>query len=378
MGSRVLADLKLLAFKKGDQASVGLEVLRSQLTSLAFILGMIICPLFAGVYYLLGDPVLSNACLGATAICGTLILVPNTRIGVILVREALSITAFCLSILITFRSGGTSSPMMLWMVVCPILALTGGSKGLGLIWASLSIVAIIAIYLAELNGISFKPILHNLELVYFLSSLILMVFILALVTIFELLSGQLITRLNSALNKINELAMRDELTGIYGRREVLRLLEMEIHRSTRKNTPLSLALMDVDAFKQINDTYGHSIGDSVLKSLSSTIEKNKREIDHFGRYGGEEFLLIMVEADQKAAQIIVERLTEKIKALTFDVNLPAVTLSIGLCQFDRSMNMNEFIANADKAMYQAKASGRNRIINFSPMLQNSTSTQRKK
>jgi diguanylate cyclase len=169
--------------------------------------------------------------------------------------------------------------------------------------------------------------------------------------------------LKKAYRRIEELAELDELTGSFNRRCIMRMLDDEIARAHRVNTPCSIALIDLDWFKRINDAYGHPTGDEVLRTFAITVFANIRNIDKFGRYGGEEFLLVLPDTPDDAAARILDRLRSIIADLdwsAFSVGMQ-VTISAGVATLRRDENPDTFLARADSALYGAKARGRNRI-----------------
>jgi diguanylate cyclase (GGDEF)-like protein len=169
--------------------------------------------------------------------------------------------------------------------------------------------------------------------------------------------------LKAANKRIEELAELDELTGSFNRRCIMRMLDDEIARAQRINTPCSIALIDLDWFKRINDGYGHPTGDEVLRTFAITVFANIRNIDKFGRYGGEEFLLVLPETPGDAAARILDRLRAIIADLDWSAFSPGmrVTISAGIATLRRDESPDTFLARADSALYAAKARGRNRI-----------------
>jgi diguanylate cyclase (GGDEF)-like protein len=174
------------------------------------------------------------------------------------------------------------------------------------------------------------------------------------------LSGQ---KLKEAYRRIEELAELDELTGAFNRRCIMRVLGEEIARSSRHGQPCSIALIDLDWFKRINDAYGHPTGDEVLRTFAITMFANIRNIDRFGRYGGEEFLLVLPNTPTDAAA----RLLDRLRAIVADLDWSAfsagmqVTFSAGVATLRTDEHSDNFLARADKALYASKAQGRNRI-----------------
>ncbi|MFT4116180.1 GGDEF domain-containing protein [Bradyrhizobium sp.] len=169
--------------------------------------------------------------------------------------------------------------------------------------------------------------------------------------------------LKAAYRRIEELAELDELTGSYNRRCIMRLLDAEIAKSRPAATPFAIALIDLDWFKRINDAHGHPVGDEVLRTFAITIFANIRPDDRFGRYGGEEFLLLLPDTDGRAASRMLERLRTIVADLDWSAFSPGmrVTISAGVVTLRDSDTADTFLARADSALYSAKAQGRNRI-----------------
>jgi diguanylate cyclase len=170
--------------------------------------------------------------------------------------------------------------------------------------------------------------------------------------------------LKEANRRIEELAELDDLTGSLNRRCIMRTLDEEISKAHRIGSPFSVALIDLDWFKQINDTYGHPTGDEVLRTFAITVFANIRNIDRFGRFGGEEFLLVLPDTLHETAIRILERLRTIIAELDWSAFSSGmqVTLSAGIATLNPNETSDAVLARADKALYAAKAQGRNRII----------------
>jgi diguanylate cyclase len=169
--------------------------------------------------------------------------------------------------------------------------------------------------------------------------------------------------LKAAYRRIEELAEIDELTGAFNRRCIMRMLEEEISRAHRLNAPCAIAVIDLDWFKRINDAYGHPTGDEVLRTFAITMFANVRTIDRFGRYGGEEFLLVLPDTTQQRAVGMLDRLRAIIAELEWSAFSPgmSVTMSAGVTVLHANENSDNVLARADSALYAAKAQGRNRI-----------------
>jgi diguanylate cyclase (GGDEF)-like protein len=169
--------------------------------------------------------------------------------------------------------------------------------------------------------------------------------------------------LKAANKRIEELAELDELTGSFNRRCIMRMLDDEIARANRSKAPCSIALIDLDWFKRVNDHYGHPTGDEVLRTFAITMFANIRDIDKFGRYGGEEFLLVLPDTPDDEAVRTLDRLREIVAGLDWSAFSPGmqVTISAGVAMLKPDETADTFLARADRALYAAKAQGRNRI-----------------
>ncbi len=182
----------------------------------------------------------------------------------------------------------------------------------------------------------------------------------------EALANQAAIAIDNA--KLYELATKDGLTKLYIYRHFYSLLETELKRAKRYNHVLSLLMMDIDNFKNINDTYGHLVGDRVLKEIAATIKSTVRNIDIPARYGGEEFTVILPETSGKDARIIAERLRQNISKIVVDVDEMTTikpTISIGISEFPAyAQNEQELIDSADKALYKAKNDGKNCVYEY--------------
>ncbi len=160
--------------------------------------------------------------------------------------------------------------------------------------------------------------------------------------------------------EIERISITDRLTGIFNRMRLDEVLIQEQNRYERYGQVYSIILFDIDFFKKVNDTYGHIAGDSVLKETAALIKKQVRVNDVFGRWGGEEFLLICPQTGGKDAHILAEKLRKSLAEYGFS-QVPSITASFGVACIKNAANYNELLMNADKALYQAKDQGRNRV-----------------
>ncbi|UFZ06795.1 GGDEF domain-containing protein [Bradyrhizobium ontarionense] len=170
-------------------------------------------------------------------------------------------------------------------------------------------------------------------------------------------------KLKEAYRRIEELAEIDELTGALNRRSIMQVLDEAMAQARQNGTPCSIVLIDLDWFKRINDAHGHPTGDDVLRTFAITMFANIRGGDRFGRYGGEEFLLVLPGAPADAATRLAERLRQIIAGLdwsAFSAGLQ-VTFSAGVAAPRGDETTDSLLARADRALYDSKAQGRNRV-----------------
>jgi diguanylate cyclase (GGDEF)-like protein len=162
---------------------------------------------------------------------------------------------------------------------------------------------------------------------------------------------------------IREMAIRDELTGLFNRRHVLEFLDYEKNRSLRGGGIFCLAMLDIDHFKNVNDIYGHLVGDAVLQAVATTMKTTMRNTEYCARYGGEEFLIVLTQTGINGALIGAERVRTNIEKIPFP-NIGSdfkITVSIGLSEYRMREGVDDIIARADEALYRAKNGGRNRV-----------------
>ncbi len=175
-------------------------------------------------------------------------------------------------------------------------------------------------------------------------------------------AGQLETLYH--INLTNAASM-DKLTGLYNRKYISEVLEVEFKRAKALHSNISVILFDIDNFKKINDTHGHDGGDYVLTTLGGTVKASGlRERDLAGRYGGEEFIVVLTNSDAKQAADVAERIRKRIEQTEFAYNgakIP-VTVSLGVCAIRKDFHLGEDLyKNADKALYESKRAGKNRV-----------------
>ncbi|WP_402720039.1 DUF484 family protein [Janthinobacterium rivuli] len=170
------------------------------------------------------------------------------------------------------------------------------------------------------------------------------------------------------------IGLTDSLTGVYNRRYIDRRLLEEIARARRQNYCISCMYIDIDHFKLVNDTYGHQGGDEVLREVATRIRTELRRSDALGRFGGEEFVVLLIDADLDSATFVAERIRASIAGTMFDLPGSAqawVSVSIGVASLEADAALlpietvaQQLVAHADQALYQAKADGRNKVVSW--------------
>ncbi len=180
-----------------------------------------------------------------------------------------------------------------------------------------------------------------------------------------LLSFRDVTERNKAEAKLRELAITDSLTGVFNRRHFYYVAQTELERSHRYDREMAIILLDIDHFKWVNDCYGHLVGDQVLQALASRCRNNLRIFDSIGRFGGEEFIILLPETGIHEALQIAERLRHAIETISIATpkGRATITISLGVSFFvsGKPVSLDHLVDFADKALYQAKENGRNRV-----------------
>ena len=185
----------------------------------------------------------------------------------------------------------------------------------------------------------------------------------------EELTSQSATTINRANSyaEILKHATLDALTGFYNRGQLEERVKQEISSSKRQKTPLCVIMTDIDYFKKVNDKYGHLAGDLVLKTVSKIMRSQLREYDTAGRYGGEEFVILLPFTKLREAKMVAERLRKKVEQANIEISdteTISITISMGIYEINPDDNEETLIKNVDKALYEAKETGRNRIVAY--------------
>ncbi|MFT5211533.1 MAG: diguanylate cyclase (GGDEF)-like protein [Flavobacterium sp.] len=212
---------------------------------------------------------------------------------------------------------------------------------------SLSWITEIVVMIAFGLVLVFGPVLYRLEMVVFENTLI-----------------DKNAELTTALSRIRELAIKDELTGAYNRCHLMEVLSQQKAMADRREYKFTLCYVDLDFFKRVNDRFGHSTGDHVLKGFSEIAQSILRELDCVSRIGGEEFVLVLAGTSQEDAKVAAHRIGEKLSDLLVSNNEPdyRITASMGITEFRKNEGVEQTMERADKALYDAKRTGRNKVI----------------
>ncbi len=161
--------------------------------------------------------------------------------------------------------------------------------------------------------------------------------------------------------KLENLAITDSLTQIYNRYKINAEIDLHIAMAKRNHQPFSMLMFDIDHFKRVNDTYGHYVGDVVLKELTKLVENNIREVDAFGRWGGEEFMLLLDNTNKTEALHVANKLLSKVAQTPLSGHY-SITISIGVSEYRIAEQKATLLERVDQALYEAKESGRNRVV----------------
>ena len=248
--------------------------------------------------------------------------------------------------------------ILIWTIFFPIFVMTlkGHKEGVLITLVFYSILFFIAyqgIGIWQDGAWSFQSVIR-----FTVASLILTY----IIYVKESALNQLIHKERSALNELKRLSITDSLTGLFNRRYINKKLEFEISQAIQHKTPLSLAILDIDNFKKINDQYGHNHGDYVLQEVSDLLRLHLPE-EFLARWGGEEFLIIFPNQSLESAVQLCNEIREKIIHHRCEPPID-ITVSFGVAEYQLGYEHNSFIARADSALYQAKKSGRNQVFQY--------------
>ncbi|MBN2499509.1 MAG: diguanylate cyclase [Anaerolineales bacterium] len=250
-----------------------------------------------------------------------------------------------------------------WFTFIILMAtLTGGVRG-GIVWGVINILTVIALVVQRsLPGLEIQPI-------YEIADIVLPLVAVAIAVIFnEQIKQKALNKTEALQNEMRHLATIDDLTNTFNRRHFYAHMQEAMMQAQKTKQPLSLVLFDLDHFKQINDNYGHTIGDQVLTAVVKRCQGSIREGDILWRYGGEEFIILMPDTPLKTAQRIAERLCGIVQrdAIRTDAGFIPVTISLGVAAVPEGeeITITTLLDHVDEAMYAAKQSGRNQVMKW--------------
>ncbi|MGQ4277217.1 GGDEF domain-containing protein [Pseudidiomarina sp. E22-M8] len=311
---------------------------------------------FLGIFLALGSPILAWVNVVSVAMYAWAFYALGRRqnaLAISLVWTEVLVHAALGSILIGWDSGFHYYLLMFIPAIAVTMSARYAVIALSSLWLYYLGLYTISLYYPPLQPISAAALIgvnvFNLSIVF---------------AMFSYLGFFYARTVSSASRKLNRLASTDSLTLLHNRRHLTELAEAEMTRAERYKKPLSILLIDVDHFKLINDIYGHPKGDQVLQHLAKLIRLELRQHDLIGRWGGEEFLIVLPETDIVTAEQVAERIRIAINSYNWRDNLNkdlSVTLSVGVSQLAANETFNRIVSRADKALYISKSSGRNRV-----------------
>lgn len=277
-----------------------------------------------------------------------------------LTRELYILGLFSLNISELFYFKGIISSG-LWFASLPVIAVLLGGIRSAIVWLIIDVVTILSFHIGYGNNLDFidakYPFWYN---IYLESHLGLICALTIFIVLGEISRRSAFTKLKKAHEQINELAIRDALTGIYNRRYIWDEMGNAERRAKEESAIFSVCLIDLDKFKSINDTYGHEMGDIVLKQVAVLLQSQIRSGDLCARYGGEEFLCLLNNTNKENAFIFADRVRQKLSEVL--INDLKVSISAGITQYQIGEEFSKTIARADKGLYEAKETGRNRVV----------------
>ncbi|WP_326498597.1 GGDEF domain-containing protein [Catenovulum adriaticum] len=269
-------------------------------------------------------------------------------------------------------SGGVDNTGPLWIYIIPPVALFLGGLSVGLfnIFVFISLAILLMFYdngalLATEYSVSFKlRLIYSFLTVTFLSYC------------YEYSRKLSLNNIKELSEKFEKMAKHDALTGLSNRRDMMDKIQIEYARISRSHNTACLLLCDIDHFKQVNDNYGHEAGDIILTQLSTHFKNMVRQQDVVSRWGGEEFLFLLPDANLNSAEAAAENIREKIADIQFKIGKSStkITLSIGVSTLSENRSITDSIGKADKFLYKAKQNGRNQVCSSKSVALNKNTT----
>jgi len=310
-----------------------------------------------GSIYIAFDEPLAGSFPMSYAVASTInILVYSLTRHYRLFRNIQLILILLLPFLLQLALGGfiSSSAAVLWCLLCPLGALMFGQRHHAIRWflAFLGLVILGGILQPEMRQGNNLP--SWLILMFFVGN------ISAISTIAFTLLYHFVSEKQEFLTQLETQAVTDPLTGLYNRTLLAETLEYAIHQSNRLNIPMTLATLDLDHFKKVNDTMGHDAGDKVLADIGKLLRNRIRRSDKIFRMGGEEFMILLYNTDTDQGLQVVEEIRDAIASNPSFPEHP-VTASIGVATFEAEENRNQWMKRCDENLYRAKSNGRNQV-----------------
>jgi diguanylate cyclase (GGDEF)-like protein len=266
-------------------------------------------------------------------------------------------------------SGGIDSSSIVWMAFVPIAATIMAGTRDAIPWSLVSLSSVIGIYILNRHwGINWTLVpTRSIDRMIDLTTVTIVIGTATWLN--EKTKAHAMNRLESARAMLNHLATVDPLTNAFNRRYFFDRAQVELELAKLRKSRTSILLLDIDHFKKINDTYGHTVGDQILIGMVTLCQGNLREMDTLARLGGEEFVILLPETDLVEARHIAERLRRTLEhtPIHTDAGPLRVTISIGALSHptsDDDLPVHKLVQRADQAMYRAKRSGRNRVIEW--------------
>ncbi|WP_456384747.1 GGDEF domain-containing protein [Persephonella sp.] len=335
--------------KNNDFSALDIDKIR--LIKLFTIAGAAVLYLVALMHYVSGDTTMSafEALIATGALFNLLLLKVS---GNVRLSEDFILFGMILLLSAVLIHGGYEKTGIYWIYTFPLVSFFLKGNKTGFIWnGAFFVIAAVIVYLSYAGVV---PIAYSYSELRQAALAYIIVTILAYIYEDALLKSY---------REVSRLAVTDQLTGLYNRRYIFRKLEEEIERSRRYGTDLCVILLDVDDFKNINDRYGHDVGDVVLKSIADILRSNTRNVDTVGRLGGEEFVIICPETDAFRGRVVAEKIRKSVEELQV-LSLPKISISVGVADFRGYEGPAELLKKADIALYKAKRSGKNRVVVF--------------
>jgi diguanylate cyclase (GGDEF)-like protein len=280
-------------------------------------------------------------------------------------RESFLVSLFAFKLFESVVVGSVASPGSIWFIGMPTIAILFGNLVSGACWLGVSTGSMLALHhLYARHPVTADVVQRHFDALYTFSLVFLALSMATYVFMVDASRKKAYRRLQDANELIRELAIRDPLTGVFNRRYIWERMAQEEQRVQAGSGVFHVCLIDLDRFKQINDTLGHAVGDAVLKTVARSIQGQIREEDCFARYGGEEFILLLHGSASFDPEAFAQRIRRQVADLCFaDVGGPGqVTVSIGIAQSRQGERFSNTIKRSDRALYAAKAGGRNRVV----------------